>query len=73
MDSDTGKIARNEQLVQFDRTNNRFHEDDDLFNEGQWKGNKLDLWTNLIEFQGVKQFVQLSVLSSFTQLHEVLL
>lgn len=33
VDTYTRKIARNEQLVQFNRSCNGFHEDDDLFDE----------------------------------------
>jgi len=33
MDTDTWKIARDKQFVQFDRTRDGFYEDDDLFGE----------------------------------------
>ena len=33
MDTDTWKIARNKQLVQFDRAGDGFYEDDDLFDK----------------------------------------
>jgi len=73
VDTDTWEIARNKQLVQFDRARDRFYEDDDLFAKVQQRVSIQRSRTNLVEFQSVKQLVQLPVFPNFVHLHEVLL
>ena len=73
VDADTREVARDQKLVQFDRSCDGLDEDDNLqapqhrllCNEHQT--------ANLVEFEGIKQVIQLPVLLRLLQLDVVLL
>ena len=73
MDADTREVARDQELVQFDRSCDGLDEDDNL----QAPQHRLfcnELKTaNLVEFEGIKQVIQLPVLLRLLQLDVVLL
>ena len=73
MDADTREVARDQKLVQFDRSCDGLDEDDNL----QAPQHRLlcdkHKTANLVEFEGIKQVIQLPVLLRLLQRDVVLL
>ena len=74
MDADTREVARDQELVQFDRSCDGLDEDDDLGKDASASAAYLATrGTYLVELEGIKELVELPVLPDFLQLDVVLL
>ena len=72
MDADTREVARDQKLVQFNRSCDGLDEDDNL-QAPQHRLCKEHSGANLVEFESIKQVIQLPVLLRLLQLDVVLL
>ena len=72
MNANTGKVARHQELIQFDRPGDRLDKNDNL-DTGKSSNRQRNEKAYLVELQGVQQIIQLPVLLSFFELHVVLL